>query len=404
MSATRPLIVKHPASVVLTADQLGIKDPDTEAIDVQLTLSSDAIKGRLQLYDQLTGMDRTLQNGDTFSLQDVMEGDVTYLSSPAERDTIVFQLSDGDFQSEFQLKVQQQSKDEKSEQFADSGVSDADAPPPSCLVEFNSTEWNAVEEGGIVQQIPVTRSGDLSVTCSVLCSTESSRQQPATPSDDYESRPVAESARIFFLRGVTTVPCPVRIRDDVVFEGEEQFTVRLSQPQVELTVGDAIQSAVTGSRDQLTVRIRDDEDVTRVQFNQSTFRLSAPNVNDDFLDVQVDRKGDLRFASRIYINGNDGSAKEGRDYALKTRRLDFAPGESSSSIRITFLSKGTWSKNFRLQLSSLEAVNAQLGQLSTATVFIPPSALTPGPALLPAEPIVVSLIDYGTPNSISNKF
>ena len=342
------------------------------------------------MYDQLTGMDRTLEKGDSFSLQDVMEGDVTYLSSPEDRDVIAFQVSDGDFQSEAKLLVQQ--SDGKSEQYADGSVTVSETAAPSCIVEFNATEWAATEDGGTVQQIPVTRSGDLSVTCSVLCWTEAAEQQQATPSEDYETRPIAESARIFFLRGVTTVPCLVRIIDDGIFEGEEQFKVRLSEPQVELT-SDGIKSAVTGKGNQLTVYIRDDEDVTRVQFNQSDYRV-RPASSEDSIAIQVDRKGDLRFASRIYINGMDGSAKEGRDYSLKTRRLDFAPGEASNNIRVSFLAKGTWSKNFRVQLSPSESVNAQLGQLTTASIFIPPSALAPGPALLPAEPIVVSLIDY----------
>ena len=42
-----------------------------------------------------------------------------------------------------------------------------------------------------------------------------------------------ESSRIFFLRGVTSVACPVIINDDGIYEGEETFLAHLSHAQIE---------------------------------------------------------------------------------------------------------------------------------------------------------------------------
>lgn len=141
----------------------------------------------------------------------------------------------------------------------------------------------------------------------------------------------------------------------------------------------------------MTVRIRDDDDVTRVQFNQPVYRST-----DDAITVIVDRLGDLRSESQIGVRCIDGGAKEGKDFVLKTRRLIFAPHQKTASIQLDFLARNTWPKSFQLVLDPKESVNAALvaGSQTTATVFIPPSA-TSGPALLPAEPIVVSLMDYG---------
>jgi hypothetical protein len=104
----------------------------------------------------------------------------------------------------------------------------------------------------------------------------------------------------------------------------------------------------------------------------------------------------------------DGSAKEGKDYVLKGRQsLEFGPGEKWTSFSVAFLNanhKNTWPKSFQIALSPEDSINAQLGAgKSSATILIPPT-VTSGPALLPAEPIVVSLMDYGMNQSSSFLF
>lgn len=257
-----------------------------------------------------------------------------------------------------------------------------------CVMEFNATDWKADESSGAAI-ISVVRTGDLSVTCSVICSTQA---QSADDSKDFDSRPVAESSRVFFLRGVTVIYCPVQLKDDSFFEGEETFLARLSNAQVEQLNGQESNiSALIGARSQLAVKIHDDEDLTRVQFNQSVYRSS---LDADSVVLNVERTGDLRFASKIFIKSVDGSAKDGRDYIIKGRRLEFAPGEHSASISVAFLTKNTWPKSFQISFNPEDSINAQPGPKSSTTVFIPPT-VTSGPALLPAEPIVVSLMDYG---------
>jgi hypothetical protein len=65
-------------------------------------------------------------------------------------------------------------------------------------MEFNTTEWKSGENSGVAA-VTVVRTGDFSITCSVICFTEA---QSADDSKDFYSRPVAESSRVFFLRGV----------------------------------------------------------------------------------------------------------------------------------------------------------------------------------------------------------
>lgn len=263
-------------------------------------------------------------------------------------------------------------------------------------MEFNTTELTAREDKSQID-VPVVRTGDLSATCSVVCYTEA---QSATDNEDFKGRPLAESSRLFFLRGVTVVQCSISIMDDDTNEGVELLKAKLAHAQVEQLNGQAFQSnasAMVGPGSQLTVRISDDEDVTRVDFNQSVYR---PAVDADSVTLHVVRSGDTRSGSKVFVNTQDGSAKEDRDFVLKSRQLSFGPGERSGAVKLVFLNKNTWSRSFQVQLQSLEGSKIQLGPKPSATVLIPP-AITSGPALLPAEPIVVSLMDYGNESLIT---
>lgn len=395
---TRPLLLSMGQDrVILTGDHFDIQDQDSEPSDLQITLVSQPTNGRLQRFDPLSNSDRTLQQGETLDYQELLDGNIAFISS-AEESQIVFQVSDGDSIGQ-QVTLRYVNKQQDEELFGRSGGT------TPCMMEFNTTEWKSDENSGVAA-ITVVRTGDLSITCSVICSTEA---QSADDSKDFDSRPVAESSRVFFLRGVTVIYCPVQIKDDSYYEGDETFLARLSHPQVEQleTNGESNDqtiikvsgsSAVIGSRSQLAVRIQDDEDITRVQFNQSVYRPG--NQQDaDSVTLHVERTGDLRFASKIFVTSLDGSAKEGKDYVLKGRQsLEFGPGEKWTSFSVAFLNinnKNTWPKSFQIALSSNDSINAQLGVVkSSATILIPPT-ITSGPALLPAEPIVVSLMDYG---------
>lgn len=391
--------------VILTGDHFDIQDQDSEPSDLQITLVSQPTNGRLQRFDPLSNSDRTLQPGETMDYQELLDGNIAFISS-AEESQIVFQVNDGDSISSQQVTLRYINKQQDEELFGRSGGI------TPCMMEFNTTEWKSGENSGVAA-ITVMRTGDLSITCSVICSTEA---QSADDFKDFDSRPVAESSRVFFLRGVTVIYCPVQLKDDSFYEGDETFLARLSHPQVEqlenggqqstndqtikVSTGGSSSSAVIGSRSQLAVRIQDDEDITRVQFNQSVYRPSVHQQDaDSSVTLHVERTGDLRFASKIFVTSLDGSAKEGKDYVLKGRQsLEFAPGDKWTSFSVAFLNtnnKNTWPKSFQIALSSEDSINAQLGGgKSSATILIPPT-ITSGPALLPAEPIVVSLMDYG---------
>ena len=318
------------------------------------------------------------------------------------------QVSDGDSSKEVLVRVVRKAEENMQEYATTaplietgnrSPVGEAAVDMNACVMQFRQTEMSLEEDTAASAQIAVLRTGDTSVICSVLCSTRSGSATPA----DYDDRPAVETSRIFFLRGVTSTACTVRVKDDVQREGDELFSVHLSRPQVEYSdvnatsAGKAKRAAV-GAVAKMTIRIRDEEDVTRVRFNQSTYQAVAPTAssNSTILTVQLVRTGDLRSPTKVSIQSKDGSARANVDYAPLTSSasVEFKANEAKATIQLLLFVRAGWTKSFTLFIDSNSLSNAQLANPHTATVIVPTLASI-GPTVLPSEPIVVSLMHYG---------
>ncbi len=106
--------------VTLTGDHFDIQDQDTEPTDIQITLVAEPsngteffpftkficlyylmyipfsngpvnLTGRLQRFDPLTNSDRTVQEGEVFDYQELLDGNIAFISS-AEEAQIRFQV------------------------------------------------------------------------------------------------------------------------------------------------------------------------------------------------------------------------------------------------------------------------------------------------------------------------
>ncbi|EFX68424.1 hypothetical protein DAPPUDRAFT_260138 [Daphnia pulex] len=309
-----------------------IEDKDSEPSDLQITLVAQPTNGRLQRFDPLTNSDRMLQNGETSDYQELLDGNIALISS-AEETQIVFRVTDGNSSAGQEVTLRYVNKQQDEELFGRSGGT------TPCLMEFNTTEWKSGENSGVAA-VTVVRTGDFSITCSVICFTEA---QSADDSKDFYSRPVAESSRVFFLRGVTVIYCPVQIKDDSFYEGDETFLARLSHPQVEqLETGGGQQTA-----DQ--PKVAPGSSSSAVIGSLSTFA------------VRIHYPGPVQSV-RLPLDGSD---KEGKGYVLKGRQsLQFGLGEKWTSFSVAFLNanhKNTWTKSFQIALSPEDSINAKLG-------------------------------------------
>ncbi|XP_071256392.1 extracellular matrix organizing protein FRAS1-like [Salvelinus alpinus] len=264
-------------------------------------------------------------------------------------------------------------------------------------MQFEKTAYKVTEKEGVLD-IPIVRTGDLTVKSSVLCFT---RTMSARVTDDFEERRNADDSRIAFLKGEKVKNCTVHINDDSVFEPEEEFQVHLGTP-----LGDHWSGAMVGVSGVVTVTITNAEDAPTIKFEQTSYQVREPPGPDGIqvLHIKVVRTGDQDRTSKVRCSTRDGSAQSGVDYNPKSRVLKFNPGMDHIMFNVEILSNEDreWHESFSLVLGPDDPVEAVLGEITTATVTILDQEAA-GSLILPATPIVVSLSDYDNVAEVSRE-
>uniref|UniRef100_A0A8C4Z636 Fraser extracellular matrix complex subunit 1 n=1 Tax=Gadus morhua TaxID=8049 RepID=A0A8C4Z636_GADMO len=269
---------------------------------------------------------------------------------------------------------------------ADVVITDTFQDIPS--MQFEKSAYKVKEKEGVLH-VPVLRTGDLSSVSSVRCFT---RMLSALVMDDFTERRNADESRITFLKGEKVKNCTVRVSDDSVFEPEEDFQLHLGSP-----ISEHWSTAMVGARDLATVTITNEEDAPTIEFQQVSYQVREPPGPDgvEVLSVKVHRHGDLDRTSKIRCSTRDGSAQSGLDYNPKSRVLKFTPGMDHILFKVEILSNEDreWHESFSLVLGPDDPVEAVLGEITMATVTILDQEAA-GSLILPAPPLVVSLLDY----------
>lgn len=261
---------------------------------------------------------------------------------------------------------------------------DEDAPS----MQFTLPEIK-VRENQTVVKIPIQRTGDLSRVSTVYCFT---RQRSAKAGIDFIERPNTKDSMVTFPRGVSKVECEVGILDDLVFEKEEEFIVKLSHPEspshLQPTVGE---NKIT------RVSILDWEDRPRVSFQRNDYTVAEPLAGEltSKFNIPIIRLGDVSQVTRVMVSTRDGSAASGTDYHPLHAEVEFPPGNTSIDMELTIVHNPSrqWHETFSLVLGPEEPVNAELGTITTAAVTILDHKSS-GSSVLPAPPVVTSLLHY----------
>lgn len=255
-------------------------------------------------------------------------------------------------------------------------------------MQFGKDAYIVKEKDGLMD-IPIVRTGDLTFESSVRCYT---RALTAGVMEDFEERRNSDEFRITFLKGQKVRNCTVLIREDSVFEPEEQLQVFLSNP-----LGNHWAGAKVGKTDMVTLTISNDEDAPTIEFEEAAYEVREPPDPDSVavLNIKVIRKGDQNRTSKVRCSTRDGSAQSGVDYNPKSRVLKFSPGVDHVIFRVEILSseETEWHESFSVVLGPDDPVEALLGATTMATVTILDREIA-GSLILPAPPIVVSLTDY----------
>uniref|UniRef100_A0A8C6NWB8 FRAS1 related extracellular matrix 2b n=1 Tax=Nothobranchius furzeri TaxID=105023 RepID=A0A8C6NWB8_NOTFU len=207
-------------------------------------------------------------------------------------------------------------------------------PDDESTVFIPSAVYNVEEDIGELL-IPVLRSGDVSQELMVMCYTQQVSAKGTIPTtvlsySDYISRPEDHHSILRFDKGEIEKSCRIVIIDDSLYEDEESFNVTLSIP-----MGGRLGAEFPTAR---VVIIPDMDDDPIFYFGSTEYRVDE---SDGFVEVQVWRTGtDLSKGGSVTVRSRKTdpiSAEAGVDYVGISRNLDFAPGVTMQTFRVTVL-------------------------------------------------------------------
>ncbi|KAM8904737.1 FRAS1-related extracellular matrix protein 2b [Spinachia spinachia] len=236
---------------------------------------------------------------------------------------------------------------------------------------FIPSEAYSIEEDIGELLVPVRRSGDASLELMVICYTQQVSATGTVPTtvlsySDYISRPESHHSVLRFDKGEVEKSCRVVIIDDSLYEKEESFNVTLSMP-----MGGRLGSAFPVAR--ITI-IPDMEDAPIFYFGNTDYNVDE---SDGFVEVQVWRTGtDLSKGGTVTVRSRKTdpvSAEAGLDYVGISRNLDFAPGVTMQTFRVTILDdlgQPILEGPEKLELILRMPMNGILGEPSKATILI----------------------------------
>ncbi|XP_071780835.2 FRAS1-related extracellular matrix protein 2b [Centroberyx gerrardi] len=219
--------------------------------------------------------------------------------------------------------------------------------------------------------IPVRRSGDVSQELMVVCYTQQVSATGTIPTtvlsySDYISRPEEHHSILRFDKGEVEKSCRVVIIDDSLYEDEESFNVTLSMP-----MGGRLGPEFPTAR--ITI-IPDMDDAPVFYFGNTDYRVDE---SDGFVEVQVWRTGtDLSKGGTVTVRSRKTdpvSAEAGVDYVGISRNLDFAPGVTMQTFRVTILDdlgQPVLEGPEKFELVLRMPMNGILGEPSKATILI----------------------------------
>ena len=216
-------------------------------------------------------------------------------------------------------------------------------------VRFSAAAFSVVEGGGVT--ITTTLSGASPNTVSVdFASSDGS----ANAGSDY----TAVSGTLTFNPGVTTQTFTVNTLADATREGDETFSLTLSNPQG---------GAVLGSPTAAVVTIGDSGSQPQIQFSTANYTIDEGGL----ATITASLSGASANVISVNFSTSDGSASAGSDYSGSNGTLTFNPGVTTQTFTVNTLAdtSSEGDETVNLALSNPQG-GAVLGSLATAVLTI----------------------------------
>jgi sugar lactone lactonase YvrE len=233
-------------------------------------------------------------------------------------------------------------------------VNIADDDTGTSTIQFSSASYTVNEGAGSVA-LTVVRSGGIQFAVSANFSTANGS---AVAGSDY----TAASGSVNFAAGETQKTIFVGVNEDSFAEGDETFTVNLSNPSAGATLGQPSTATVT---------IVDNDGGSTVQFNPATYTVNEAN-GQVILNVTANRLGDATVQITVQYATRNGSAVAGQDYISQTGTLVFGNGETQKQIGIAIVNDTLLEnpENFFVDLSNPQNASLKADGSNTATITI----------------------------------
>jgi len=233
-------------------------------------------------------------------------------------------------------------------------VTENDPVPAAGSLQFGGASYSVAENASAVL-ITVVRNGGSFGTVTVNYGTADGS---ATAGSDY----AASAATLSFADGETSKSFSVPVLDDSNYEGNETFTVSLSN----VTGGASI-----GSRGTATVTITEDDPAPAagtLKFSGADYSVAEDGGS---ALITVVRTGGSFGTVGINYQTSNGTATAGSDYSASSGTLTFGDGVTSRSFSVDVLDDSAYEGNesFQLSLSGVSG-DATLGSPTVATVTI----------------------------------
>uniref|UniRef100_A0A3Q3L3G6 Solute carrier family 8 member 4a n=1 Tax=Labrus bergylta TaxID=56723 RepID=A0A3Q3L3G6_9LABR len=222
--------------------------------------------------------------------------------------------------------------------------------PNTIYLQFEPSHYQCFENCGSLK-LSVTRHGGESGVYI--------KDATANAGSDYE---FAEGTLVF-KPGETTKEFTVGVIDDDIFEEDEHFYVRLSNPRiVNSMVGlspHVPPKAALGSTHTATVTIYDDDHAGIFTFENNSTRVSESVGN---MQVKVHRTSGARGKVAVPYHTVEGTAKAGEDYEEVSGKLEFQNDETMKLLNVKIIDDEEYEKNKTFTVVLEEPILLEVGQ------------------------------------------